>query len=146
MQTQEKQQKFKEAVLKMLTKVFDGVQFQTLAEALIHYKKCLIQDNKRIRTNFQQISLECGLTEKECANMFRAELDNLGQRWPEETVNKITQRIEQLWQELPESDNQKKKQQIRELIEKEFQLRQQVEYSNKEIRNKIDYTLKLLTK
>ncbi|CAL5982277.1 GYF_domain [Hexamita inflata] len=133
-------------------------EFKTLEEALIFYRKCIVGVNdvqpqnqdkikgSKIHLNFKQIAQECGMSEKDCRQRFQTLLANELQEWPQESVNQINQRIQQLSQQFPELSVEEKKTKIRQLLDEEFQLRQQVQYSYKEITNKINYQLKKFVK
>ncbi|CAL6012198.1 Hypothetical_protein [Hexamita inflata] len=136
-------------------------EFQTLEDALVFYKNCIVgvndakenEDNitglakgSKIHLNFKQISIECGMSEKDCRQRFQTLLANELQDWPQGTVNQIIQRIQQLSLQFPELSVEEKKTKIRSVLDEEFQLRQQVQYSYKEITNKINYQLKKYVK
>ncbi|CAL5982471.1 GYF_domain [Hexamita inflata] len=140
-------------------------EFKTLEDALIFYRKHIVgvdddseegEDNiapntqqethniikgSKIHLNFKQIAQECGMSEKDCRQRFQTLLANELQEWPQESVNQINQRIQQLSLQFPELDVKQKKNQIKLVLEAEFQLKQQVQYSYKEISNKINYQL-----
>ncbi|CAL6012030.1 GYF_domain [Hexamita inflata] len=140
-------------------------EFKTLEGALIFYRKLIVgvdddseegEDNiapniqqethniikgSKIHLNFKQIAQECGMSEKDCRQRFQTLLANKLQEWPKESVNQINQRIQQLSQQFPELDVKQKKNQIKLVLEAEFQLKQQAKYSYKEISNKINYQL-----
>ncbi|CAL6030017.1 GYF_domain [Hexamita inflata] len=118
-------------------------EFKTLEDALIFYRKLIVgvddseESAENIAQNLQQetqnkikgskIHLNFKQIAQECVN--------------QECVNQITQRIQQLSQQFPESTVEQKKNQIKLVLEAEFQLKQQVKYCHKQITNKINYQL-----
>ncbi|CAL5982133.1 Hypothetical_protein [Hexamita inflata] len=125
-------------------------EFKTLEDALVFYNKCIVGVNdakgSKIHLNFKQISIECELSEKDCRQRFQTLLTNKLQEWPKDTVNQIVQRMQQLSLQFPELSVEEKKTKIKQLLDEEFYLRQQVQYSYKEITNKINYQLKKYVK
>ncbi|CAL6012050.1 GYF_domain [Hexamita inflata] len=138
---------FKTKILKAIIQYFN-IEFQTLEEALIYYRKCIVgaENGKatKIHLNFKKIASDCDITEKECRQKFQTLLGNQLQSWPEEVIAEVNERILKLQKEIQEPDIAKRKDQIRDIIELEFHLKQQVQYRYKEISNKIDYILRKL--
>ncbi|CAL5982381.1 Hypothetical_protein [Hexamita inflata] len=139
---------FKTVVFETIKQYFK-VQFQTLEEALVHYRNCIVGSENgkatKIHLNFKQIANDSDMiTEKECRQKFQTLLENTLQSWPQERVEAVKTRILELWQQVQEPEIAQRKKLIKAMIEEEFQLKQQVQFKYKEMQNKINYILKNL--
>ncbi|CAL6030022.1 GYF_domain [Hexamita inflata] len=137
---------FKTIVFEVLKRVFN-IQFQTLQEALIYYREHIVGvegNATKIHLSFDNMGKECGISEKECNQKFQTLLGKELLSWPEKIVAAVKARILELWQQEQEPDIAKRKKLIKAKIEQEFRLKQQVQYSYKEISNKINYQLSIL--
>ncbi|CAL5982469.1 Hypothetical_protein [Hexamita inflata] len=146
---------FNAAVFKAIKNYFNDLQLQTPNEALLHYRARIVGVKKegneyvldetvkptKIHLNFQQIANDCDITEKECRQKFQTLQEKILQAWPQNIVDAVLARINELWQQIPEPDIATKKKVIRETIDQEFHLIQQVQYRYKEISNKINYII-----
>ncbi|CAL6012042.1 Hypothetical_protein [Hexamita inflata] len=135
------------------------MKFQTIEEAIIYYRAKTVGGVKKegneyvldetvkptkIHLNFLQIANDCNITEKECRQKFQTLPERILQAWPQNIVDAVLARINELWQQIQEPDIATKKKVIRETIDSEFHLMQQVEFGYTEIKNKIDYILRKL--
>ncbi|CAL6012054.1 GYF_domain [Hexamita inflata] len=137
---------FKTIVFEALKRVFN-IQFQTLQEALVYYREHIvgIEGNAtKIHLSFDNMGKECGISGKECNQKFQTLLGKELLSWPDDIVAAVKTRILELWQQEQEPNIAKRKKLIKAKIEQEFNLKQQVQYSYKEISNKINYQLSIL--
>ncbi|CAL6029985.1 Hypothetical_protein [Hexamita inflata] len=139
---------FKTVVFEAI-KNFFKIEFKTLEEAFIHYRKAIVgtEDGKptKINLNFKQMASDCKISEKQCRQQFFKTLpQKILQEWPQDIVSAIKARLNQLWEQNQEPDIATKKKIIKDTIGSEFKLMQQVQYNYIEIQNKIDYILRIL--
>ncbi|CAL6039105.1 GYF_domain [Hexamita inflata] len=138
---------FKTVVFEAILNYFE-IEFETLEEALVHYRKAIVgtEDGKatKVHLNFKQMASDSNISEKECNQKFQTLLGKELLSWPENTVTAVKTRILELWQQEQEPAIAKRKKLIKAKIEQEFSLKQQVQYSYKEIQNKIDHILRKL--
>ncbi|CAL6012036.1 Hypothetical_protein [Hexamita inflata] len=87
---------------------------------------------------------DCNISERQCHLKFQTLLGKELLSWPDDIVAAVKTRILELWKQEQESDIAKRKKLIKAKIEQEFNLKQQVQYSYKEISNKINYQLSIL--
>ncbi|CAL6012018.1 GYF_domain [Hexamita inflata] len=138
---------FKTVVFEAILNYFE-IEFETLEEALVYYRKAIVgaDDGKatKIHLNFKQMASDSNISEKECNQKFQTLLGKELLSWPDNTVTAVKTKILELWQQEHEPDIAKRKKLIKAKIEQEFSLKQQVQYSYKEIQNKIDHILRKL--
>ncbi|CAL5982457.1 GYF_domain [Hexamita inflata] len=138
---------FRTVVFQAIKNYFN-TEFETLEEALVHYRNQTVgtEDGKatKIHLNFKQIASDGKISEKDCRQKFQTLLGKELLSWPEEIVAAVKARILELWQQEQEPDIVKRKKLIKAKIEQEFRLKQQVQYTYKEIQNKIDHVLRKL--
>ncbi|CAL6039153.1 Hypothetical_protein [Hexamita inflata] len=139
---------FKTVVFETIKQYFN-IPFQTLEEALVYYRNCIVgsesEKETKIHLNFKQMANDSDMiTEKECRQKFQTLLENTLQSWPQERVQAVKTRILELWQQVQEPEITQRKKLIQAMIEEEFQLKQQVQFKYKEMQNKINYILKNL--
>ncbi|CAL5982423.1 Hypothetical_protein [Hexamita inflata] len=138
---------FKTIVFLAINNYFN-IEFETLEEALVHFRKvCVGTENGKeikIHLNFKQMASDSNISEKECNQKFQTLLGKELLSWPENTVAAIKTRILELWKQEQETDIAKRKKLIKAKIEQEFSFKQQLQYSYKEIQNKIDHILRKL--
>ncbi|CAL6030016.1 Hypothetical_protein [Hexamita inflata] len=149
---------FNAAVFKAIKNYFNDLQLQTPNEALLHYRARIVGVKKegdtyvldetikptKIHLNFQQIASDCDITEQYCRQKFQTLQEKILQEWPQDKVDAVDARINQLWQQIQEPDIATKKKVIRDTIDSEFHLIQQVQYKYKQISNKINYIISKL--
>ncbi|CAL6030039.1 GYF_domain [Hexamita inflata] len=146
---------YKDAVFEAIKKYFN-IEFDTLKDALIYHRIQTVggvkqEGNKyvldetimptKVPLNFEQIAIKCGSTENKCYKQLVTLQDNEFDDWPEKEVDMIVARINELWEKIQEHDIVQKKKIIRKTIGSEFHLNQQVQYRDKQIKNKINYVL-----
>ncbi|CAL6030011.1 GYF_domain [Hexamita inflata] len=138
---------FRTVVFEAIINYFE-IEFETLEEALVYYRKQTVgtEDGKatKIHLNFKQMASECKISEKQCNLKFQTLLGKVLLSWPEEVVDVVKARVLILCQEIQQPDVTQKKKQIKATIEQEFNLKQQVQYSYKQIQNIIDHILRKL--
>ncbi|CAL5982459.1 GYF_domain [Hexamita inflata] len=138
---------FRTVVFQAIKNYFN-TEFETLEEALVHYRKSIVgtKDGKatKIHLNFKKIANDSNISEKECNLKFQTLLGKVLLSWPEEVVDAVKARVLILCQEIQQPDVTQKKKQIKATIEQEFNLKQQVQYSYKQIQNIIDHILRKL--
>ncbi|CAL6029964.1 Hypothetical_protein [Hexamita inflata] len=139
---------FKTVVFDTIKQYFN-IPFQTLEEALVHYRNCIVGSENgkatKIHLNFKQMANDSDMiTEKECRQKFQTLLENTLQSWPQDRVEAVKTRVLELWQQVQEPEIAQRKKLIKAMIEEEFQLKQQVQFKYKEMQNKINYIFKNL--
>ncbi|CAL6030032.1 Hypothetical_protein [Hexamita inflata] len=146
---------YKDAVFEAIKKYFN-IEFDTLKDALIYHRIQTVggvkqEGNKyvldetimptKVPLNFEQIAKKCGSTGNKCNKQLVTLQENEFDDWPEKEVDTIVARINELWEKIQEHDIVQKKKIIRKTIGSEFHLNQQVQYRDKQIKNKINYVL-----
>ncbi|CAL6038991.1 Hypothetical_protein [Hexamita inflata] len=132
---------FNQSVLRLLNNYFQetgSVVVNTLQEAFIKYKT-LLMEGKIINLDYKMVSTECDVPEHEVILMFQILQEKELKKWPQETQEAVQKRITELWQQLEATDDKKFK--IKDIIDQEFQIRQRVEFSQKQIMNVINQQL-----
>ncbi|CAL6030007.1 Hypothetical_protein [Hexamita inflata] len=138
---------FRTVVFQAIKNYFN-IEFETLEDALVYYRNQTVgtEDGKatKIHLNFKQIASDGKISEKDCRQKFQTLLGKELESWPDKIVAAVKARILELWQQEQEPDIAKRKKLIKAKIEQEFRLKQQVQYTYKEIQNKIDHILRKL--
>ncbi|CAL5995815.1 Hypothetical_protein [Hexamita inflata] len=126
--------------LKIPGKIINSYQLQNINSI----KKALIcKKIAKLEIDFTQIKQLLQITEnKQCHNYIQTLEQKYLDKWTNDEIAKVRQRISLLWKGMKDDNLKNKKKTVKELIIGEFKIKQQYQKNFKQIDNIINYTFR----